>query len=46
MANIHEITLDVKKSGQTINEPIVIRTDDTDDVLKFMLKKTDCHIQI
>ena len=39
MANIHEITLDVKKSGQTINEPIVIRTDDTDDVIRVHLKK-------
>ena len=39
MANIHEITLDVKKSGQTINEPIVVRTDDTDDVIRVHLKK-------
>lgn len=39
MANIHEITLDVKKSGQTINEPIVIRTDDTDDVIEVHVKK-------
>ena len=39
MANIHEITLDVKKSGQTINEPIVIRTDDTDDVIEVHVKQ-------
>jgi len=39
MANIHEITLDVKKSGQTINEPIVVRTDDTDDIIEVHLKK-------
>jgi len=39
MANIHEITLDVKKSGQTINEPIVVRTDDTDDVIRVHVKQ-------
>lgn len=38
-SNFHDISLDVKKSGQTINEPIVIRTDDTDDVIRVHLKK-------